>query len=332
MTLVGHKQQIAQFLSAWRSDRMPHAWLLTGPKGVGKRQFADQALRFILADAAGPAIDDSDQLTVADNHPIARLIEAGSHMDMRVIEREIRERTGDLAPNISIDQIRQLHGLLQATPVLSPWRAVIVDSVDDLARPAANALLKNLEEPPPATVFLLVSHAPGRLLPTIRSRCHLMRFTGLSDADTTQVIQRAQPDLAEAELASLTKVAQGAPGQALRYSGLEIHKLMESLSTLAGKGRAAHAIQAELAKSLSLKAAQPRYEAFLELAPTEIARHARQLRGRALAQALTLWEKASDLAASAVPLSLDPQSVVFELAGMIAALDLNSEPENISHG
>src|SRR3546814_13459897 len=102
-------------------------------------------------------------------------------MDMRVLEREVRERTGDRAAGISIDQVRALQPLLQSTPVLSPWRAIIVDSIDDLARAAANALLKSLEEPPPATIFLLVSHAPGRLLPTIRSRCRMMRFQPLPD-------------------------------------------------------------------------------------------------------------------------------------------------------
>src|SRR3546814_9971580 len=98
-------------------------------------------------------------------------------MDMRVLEREVRERTGDRAAGISIDQVRALQPLLQSTPALSPWRAIIVDSIDDLARAAANALLKSLEEPPPATIFLLVSHAPGRLLPTIRSRCRSEEHT-----------------------------------------------------------------------------------------------------------------------------------------------------------
>lgn len=331
MTLVGHRAQVSAFLEAWQSGRMPHAWLLAGPQGVGKRRFADMAVRYILADAAGPK-PSGPGLNVSDAHPVAKLIAAGSHMDMRVLQREVRERTGDLASGISIDQVRALQPLLHSTPALSPWRAIVVDAIDDLARPAANALLKSLEEPPPATLFLLVSHAPGRLLPTIRSRCRMMRFHPMDAADVSEVIAHEQPGLPDAERAALIHISEGAPGRALQYAGLDIHGLMSSVRQIAGRGAGAFATQAALAKSLSLKAAQPRYEAFLELAPAEIARHARMMRGSALARTLSLWEKARDLAASAVPLSLDPQSVVFELAGMIAALDLTSEPENTRYG
>ncbi|API58137.1 DNA polymerase III subunit delta' [Tardibacter chloracetimidivorans] len=331
MSLIGHQEQAEPFLEAWRSGRMPHAWLLAGPQGLGKRRFADAAARHVLASAAGPAVDES-RLDVPDSHPTAHLIEAGSHMDMRVLEREVRERTGDRAAGISIDQVRALQPLLQSTPALSPWRAIIVDSIDDLARAAANALLKSLEEPPPATIFLLVSHAPGRLLPTIRSRCRMMRFQPLPDDQIRQVIAMERPDISETELAALLRIAEGVPGKALRYAGLDIAGLAGAIATIEGKGQAAAAAQTALSRSLSLKAAQPRYEAFLELVPAHIAQRARTLTGQPLARALSLWEKARDLAASAVPLSLDPQSVVFELAGLLAALDKSSEPEAARYG
>ena len=331
MNLIGHQAQAEAFLAAWRSGQMPHAWLLTGPQGLGKRRFADAAIAHVLASAAGPPVDET-QLEVAPSHPVCRLIEAGSHMDLRVLKREVRERTGDLAAGIAIDQVRALHPLLQSTPALSPWRAVIVDSIDDLARPAANALLKSLEEPPPQTLFLLISHAPGRLLPTIRSRCRIMRFHALPHDEVVRVIAALVPEASAEEQRALVRMADGAPGKAARYAGLDIAGLMTLISGIDGRGEGAVAAQAALAALLSGKAAQARYEAFLELAPAHIAGRARQLSGAALARTLMLWEKARDLAASAVPLSLDPQSVVFELAGMLAALDLQPEPEPQLYG
>ncbi len=296
---------------------MPHAWLLAGAPGVGKRRFADAAAAFVLADAAGPAVNDFD---VPDDHPTARLIAAGSHVDLRVVERLRREKTGDLAAGIGIDQIRALGTLLHATPGLSPWRVVVIDAIDDLARPAANALLKSLEEPPANTLFLLVSHQPARLLPTIRSRVRLLRFQSLADDEVQAVLDTHLPDTDE-ERAALVRLAGGAPGRALRYAGLDIAGLDAAVERMIGAGPAVAADRVALAKALSGKAAQDRYEAFLDLVPARIVAVARHRRGPALARTLRLWEKARDLAAGAVPLSLDPQSVVFELAGLLAALD-----------
>ncbi|MFL6829614.1 MAG: AAA family ATPase, partial [Sphingomicrobium sp.] len=170
MTIWGQDRAVEQFTSAWASRKLHHAWLLAGPKGVGKASFAHAAARRVLADAAGPA-SALPGVTTDDAHPMVRLVEAGSHPDMRRLERLVNEKTGNLARNISVDQVRGLAELFDLSPAMSDWRVVIIDSVDELEASGANALLKMLEEPPPNTLFFLVSHAPGRLLPTIRSRC-----------------------------------------------------------------------------------------------------------------------------------------------------------------
>ena len=136
----------------------------------------------------------------------------------------------------------------------------------------------------------------------------------------TSALRASLPDADEAEIASLRQVGEGSPGRAIAFRGLEIDKLDKAMRELADKGDPANARRGALAQSLSLKAAQPRYEAFLARAPSFIASMARQRRGPKLAEALRLWERASDLAGSATRLSLEPQSVVFELAGMLAAL------------
>ena len=319
MSLFGHDDAIGAFEEARRSGRMHHAWLLTGPQGVGKARFAALAARRLLADAAGPRID-APGLGVPEEHPVARLIAAGSHPDIRTLARLAREGSGELARNINVAQVRSLQGLFGVTPGLSPWRVVIIDAADDLERNAANALLKNLEEPPSDSLFLLVSHAPGRLLPTIRSRCRVLRFSSLGEADMAAALALALPDSGDVERETLARLGVGAPGRAMRFAGLEIAALDAALAGLAAEGDPDNARRSALARQLSGKAAQARYEMFLERAPSHIAAAAKQRSGAALAEALALWEKARGLAESAVRLSLDPQATVFELGGLLAGL------------
>jgi DNA polymerase-3 subunit delta' len=169
-------------------------------------------------------------------------------------------------------------------------------------------------------LFLLVSHSPERLLPTIRSRCRHLRLGLLEGPAMSRALAAALPDADEAERAELAEAGEGSPGRAIAYRGLDIGALERTMQELAAKGDPGNGRRVELAQALSGKAAQGRYEAFLARAPSVIAAHARDRRGPALAQALGLWERASELAAGATRLSLEPQSVVFELGGMLAAL------------
>jgi DNA polymerase-3 subunit delta' len=330
-SLLGHDAQAAAFLGAMRSERLHHAWLLTGPRGVGKAGFAKAAALRLLAEAAGPGAGGQG-LDVDPEHRIARLFAAKSHPDFRLVEREVwkkpdeviplDERKGDeaVARNIKVIQIRWLDRVLSVAPSLSKRRAIIIDSADDMERGAANALLKSLEEPPAGTVFFLVSHMPGRLLPTIRSRCRMLRFAPLSEEQMRVVLRREMPEADGQEIEALVRAGEGAPGQALRFAGLHIGALQEALETLARTGDPSNTTRSSLAKSLALKAAQPRYEAFLERAPAFIAAQARNARGEALDRALDLWAKARDLAGSAIGLSLDQQATVFQLGTYVAAL------------
>lgn len=317
VSLIGHDEAVAGFREAALTDRLHHAWLLAGPEGVGKARFAGEAALWLLARAAGPA-PQGDRFEVAPDHRIASLINAGSHPDFRRLERLTKDKSEERVRSISVDQVRGLQPLFATTPSLSPRRVVLVDAIDDMERAAANALLKNLEEPPAGTIFLLVSHAPGRLLPTIRSRCRLLRFGPLSDPQVEAILRRELPH-AGVEIPALTRVAEGAPGQGIRFAGLDVAGLDAQIERLATQGDPTNAMRATLAKQLGLKAAQPRYEAFLERAPRRIAQAARA-GGAGMAPAIALWEKARRIAEIAVPQSLDPQLTVFELAGLVASL------------
>lgn len=316
--VVGNAAAQGAFASAM-AGALHHAWLIAGPQGVGKARFA-KAMALAL---------------MGGNARARSLIEARSHPDYRLIEREIwvpnakpprvmpyDERKGDepISRGIRIAQIRDLQRLFVRSPSIAAWRVVIIDAIDDLEREGANALLKSLEEPPVGTVFLLISHSPGRLLPTIRSRCRLLRFGLLHDAEMATALREADPTLDGDELAALVAAGEGSPGRALRFAGLDVTALDATIAAIARDGDRDNARRSTLARALSGKAAQPRYEAFLERVPAYIARAARQWTGPALARGLDAHARARDLGGSALGLSLDPQATVWEMAGVLAGL------------
>jgi DNA polymerase III subunit delta' len=317
--LHGHEEAVAAIRSAMAAGRLHHAWLVSGPVGIGKSLFARKAALRVLAEGQGPVARPG--LDVPAEHQAARLFEAGSHPDFIQLERLAKDGGGtDLARSITVDQVRGLQRLFATTATYSKWRAVVVDAVDDLEPGGANALLKSLEEPPPSTIFLLVSHAPERLLPTIRSRCRTLRLGLLDEEAMAAALRHAVPDAGPAEIAQLAAAGRGSPGRAIAFRGLDVAALDEAMARIARTGDPANHHRTALAQSLAGKAAQARYEAFLGKAPSFIAAAARERRGPALAEALKLWERASELARVAVRQSFDPQATAFEMGSIIAAL------------
>ncbi|MEO7365205.1 MAG: AAA family ATPase [Sphingomicrobium sp.] len=313
------------FGTAWRAEALHHAWLLAGSKGVGKASFARAAATRVLADAAGPPVD-LPGLATPDEHPTARLIEARSHPDMRWLERLENPKTGALARNITVDQVRGLGDLFDLTPSMSPWRAVVIDAVDDLETGAANALLKMLEEPPANCVFLLVSHAPGRLLPTIRSRCRMLAFQPLGDGVMASVLETQLPSASAADRSKIIAKAGGSVGRAMAFAALDLTKLQDAAARILRDGDPTNARRSDLAIELGRRGAGERYAAFLDLVPSLIARQARGLKGRQLEQALDAYAQSRELAALAPRLSLDPASTVFQLGGILASVAARSSP------
>lgn len=321
--ILGHNAQFAAMRAAIDSGRMHHAWLLHGPQGVGKAGFATRVAARLLAEASAHPPQDS-AFALSDDDPTAHLIAAGSHPDFVVLHRLVNDK-GNLARNITVDQVRGLKHVFAGTPSQGDRRVVIVDAIDDMERGAANALLKSLEEPPASTIFLLVSHAPGRLLPTIRSRCRSLAFSRLDDAAMKAVLADLAPQLDEMSRAVVVTAANGAPGAAMAVVDADIAGLDAAFRELASTGDPHNVVRLDLAGKLAVKAALPRYEAFLQRAPAFIAREARQRSGSALADAIVQWESARQLADIAIAQSLPAESVVFELAGRVAALGTHAK-------
>lgn len=315
--ITGHSDAVDQFRRAWDSRSLHHAWLLAGPKGVGKGHFARTAATRLLAEAAGPRFD-LPGLEVPSDHPIAKLIDAGSHPDRRLLERLENVKTGNLARNISIEQVRGLGEFIGLTTALSPWRAVIVDSVDDLEREGANALLKMLEEPPANTIFFLVSHVPGRLLPTIRSRCRRLDLEPLDAAAMTSVLENLLPERSVAERERLAQLGSGSVGRALAFASLDLEPLEKAAADIIRSGDRNNRLRSELAGQLGRKGASERYSAFLDLVPSLIAREARGATGAGRRRALDAYDRSRELIAAAS--RLDPSATVFQLGGILASM------------
>ena len=284
-SFLGHEKQQRIFRQAFDNSTLHHAWILGGDKGLGKAGFAEQAAKFLLDDNHDP-----DHFSKQVDNQTSHLMAAGSHPDFRKLKRgpkgdkeEKKARDHglgsldeqELARNIKISQVRSLQPLLNSQPSISSYRVVVIDAIDDLERNGANALLKNLEEPPKNTVFLLVSHAPERLLPTIRSRCQVLRFDALDDKQMQQLLREQTPKLDDTEIAALVAAGEGSPGRALQFVDAGLAELDDIAKSIMHTGDKNNALKTDLARKLSLKAAMPRYQAFIQRVPNLMAQYIR---------------------------------------------------------
>jgi DNA polymerase-3 subunit delta' len=207
--LVGHAAAEAALAEAVRAGRLHHAWLITGPAGIGKATLAFRFARRLLAGGAG------DGLFLPPDHPVFHRVAAATHADLLTIEREWDDKKKRMRGEIVVNTARDIPEFLHLTPAEGGWRVVVVDGAEDLNPQAANAVLKMLEEPPRRTVLLLACAAPGRLLPTIRSRCRQLRLSPLTEAEVAGLLDLYLPDIEPARRDRLAAMAEGSPGRAL---------------------------------------------------------------------------------------------------------------------
>jgi DNA polymerase-3 subunit delta' len=247
--LFGHEAAEAGLLEAYNAGKLPHSLIIGGPRGVGKATLAFRLARFLMAQGGetapaglfgGP--EAARSLALAPEHPVFRRVAAGGHADLITIERGRDPRKKDrLRGEIVVEDTRGVANFLRLTPAEGGWRIVVVDSADDMNRNAANALLKILEEPPRRSLLILVSHAPGRLLPTIRSRCRKLSLKPLPESEVVRLIARYRPDVPDTDARALALLAEGSIGRALDLAasgGLDLYrsllKLMQALPDIDG--------------------------------------------------------------------------------------------------
>ncbi|RBI69073.1 DNA polymerase III subunit delta' [Roseovarius sp. TE539] len=282
--LFGQGHAEADFLTAFNGGRHHHAWLLTGPHGVGKATLAWRIARFLLAAPPpgeggglfGDAPPAPDTLSVDPEIPVARRMAAGADPGLFVLRRGPTEKGDRLASEILVGEVRKLMEFLHLSAADGGRRVVIVDCADEMNRSAANALLKMLEEPPPGVTFLMVSHRPARLLPTIRSRCRELRLRPLGAEDMTAALRQAEMQF-PAESYALTELAGGSVGAAvglINLDGLALYR--EIVALFSGLPDVDRTRALKLADAVAARDAGNRFDLLFELTDLMLARLARR--------------------------------------------------------
>ncbi|MHA7874275.1 DNA polymerase III subunit delta' [Roseivivax sp.] len=281
--LIGQEAAEQAFLDAFTTGRLHHAWMLMGPRGVGKATLAWRIARFLLA-TPDPGEDDGlfgapprpESLELPADHPVMRRSLAGAEPGLFVLKRGTNDKGDRLAAEIRVDQVRKLKSFFSLSAADGGRRVVIVDAADEMNVNAANALLKLLEEPPARTTMLLVCHQPSRLLPTIRSRCRELRLSPLGPEEMRAALDLAGAELAPTEAEALSALSGGSVGAAMRLVGLEglalYQRLLEVLGSLPDLDRPK---ALALAEALAQRGREERLDLFFSLTDTVLLRLAR---------------------------------------------------------
>jgi DNA polymerase-3 subunit delta' len=326
-SLVGHERAEAEMLTAYREGRLAHAWLIAGKEGIGKATLAWRFARFVLAnpDPQAKAVREAMNLHVEPTHHAARLLAGLAHPDFALIRREWQGATKRLATEISVEAVRQGLEVFQLSAAFGGWRIAIVDSAEDLNRSSANALLKMVEEPPQRSLILIVSHRPGQLLPTIRSRCRRLRLDPLSEDEIVRAAIGLGPPWTEAgggAVAAAAKRAGGSVREALIRLAPESEgagALIDSI--VAGLPRPDPRAVARLADAVGGRAGDETYRAFHREIYDWLVTYARDVEPGSLRveEIGGLWDRIREAQRETEDLNLDRKLHILTLFAEIAA-------------
>jgi DNA polymerase-3 subunit delta' len=324
--LAGHREAEAALLNAYRSGRIPHAWLIGGPQGIGKATLAYRMARFVLAhrNPAASDVQRAETLWVDPSEPVARRVAAGAHGGLLTLERTLNDR-GVMRTVITVDETRETISFFGSTAAIEGWRVCIVDTVDELNPNAANALLKILEEPPRQSLFLLISHAPARVLPTIQSRCRKLPLRPLATEEVIRAAAKAA-DLAidDPALAEAAAAAEGSVARALTLLGGDALKLHQRTAALLATlprvdPRELHALGDALGPSDRVALA-----AFIDSVDRWVSErlHGDDANANAnlprLARLAEVWEKINRAVRDTAEYNLERKPLVFSVFGLLA--------------
>jgi DNA polymerase III subunit delta' len=319
--LYGHAEAEAAVLAAWAQARLPHAILIGGPSGIGKATLAYRIARFVLARSGTETSLTAKSLEVPVDHPARRQISAQSHPDLLVLRRQLNPDTEKLRSEIRVDDVRRSVPFFGSTAAAGGYRIAIVDSAEELNRNGANALLKVLEEPPPQSLLLIVSHAPGRLLATIRSRCRRLMLRPLSPED----VGRAVTDVANTNdeiPRDQIKEASAACGGSVRHAlelllgeSLEVRNLTASLLARlpALDGEGLHTLGDRIRRNEELTIFAETVGDWIAAAATDTAEPPARL-----ARFATAWENVRRATLEAEVFNLDRKPLVFQVFSTLA--------------
>jgi len=320
--LVGHQAAEANLLAAFRSGKLPQAWLIGGPEGVGKATLAWRFARFVLAnpDPQSGAVRAAQNLDVDPEAPAARRIAALAHPDIALLRRLRNPKTNAFFTEIRVEDVRQALGTFHLSPGAGGWRVLIVDTADDLNAQGANALLKTIEEPPSRALFLVLAHRPGLVLPTIRSRCRRLQLDPLSPDNIVEIVRALGApwsDIAAADLMAAAGRANGSVREALRLLDPENAEIGALIGAVIERlpdydERAVY----QLAEAVAGRGARDEMEILMLALYDWLAARARARSGEGaerLASIAELWEKARAATREAETYNLDKRLHVLSL-------------------
>ncbi len=327
--LFGHAAAEHDFLEAYREGRLPQAWLIGGREGIGKATLAWRVARFILAnpDPSQPAVQRATDLHVDPNLPVVRRIAAQSHGDVVVLRREWDPKTKKHFTEIRVDDVRKAINLFHSAASEGGWRIAIIDSADDLNRSSANALLKIIEEPPPKSLFLIISHRPAATMPTIRSRCRRLMLSPLPDTDVVAAIKAMEeaPNASDKELMTAAVRASGSVRDTLLLLANASIKQADDVARLLSKlpevdWRAVHT----LADSTLGREGGEVFDAVLTMVLDWVDAHVRTNAAsgagpRSLAPLAQVWEKIAASARETQALNLDRRPIILSIFADLSA-------------
>lgn len=309
-----HKDAWHEWRSAMASERMHHGWIIAGKKGLGKLDFALAAARELVAEEGveGPAGEHPDIMTVTYGPK-----------DKKAQSAQEAGKPFELARSIRIAQIREMQRRLTVRPTLGSRRVVIINPADDMERATSNALLKSLEEPPQGTFFMLVTHRPARLLPTIRSRCRILRFPLLNDAQLEEMLEDAG---LSGDTQPAIRAAEGSFGAALQFAEQDLGPVAGHIEQLLTKGDRDLTGRGEFSRLLGPRADRERLSAVFELAQSLVADHARRSdNARQRAALIEAHSQLVTLAAQAPSYNFDNGLLSLEIGTLLCRAHVASE-------
>ena len=322
--LIGHAEAERTLVEAYRSGRIHHAWILGGPEGIGKATLAYRMAKYVLCHPDPTRAPEGDTLATDPAATAARQLVAQSHPDLLVLRRTWNSERKTFFGNIRVEDVRRVGGFFGSTAAFGGWRIAIVDAADDLQREGANALLKVLEEPPAKALFLIIAHQPGRLLPTIRSRCRRLTFEALSPTDAVAAARIARPDLPVEQLTDAARLADGSVRLTLSLAqgeGIAVHQALSAL--LARLPALDVALAHQFAERMSNKAGEESFALFRTFLDDwlhqRILIEAQSQPADRLARWAEVWEKARDAARDVEVFNLDRKPYVLSTLSMLAA-------------
>lgn len=316
--LIGHEKPRKAWSQARQGDRLHHAWLLAGPSGVGKATFARLCAAELVGEGEGTAAPSPQ------NHPDILTLSRPPSDDKEARNRD-EGKPYKRKRNISVEQIRTLQRRLNTRPTLGARRAIIIDPADDLESGAANALLKSLEEPPTGNVFFLVTHRPGRLLPTIRSRCRVLRFDRLADDQVRQVLAEERPEVGGEHLETAIAGAYGSPGAAMTWIDEDLAQVDAAMRALLHEDGRSGEHRGILAAAIGARPTPERLASVFTLARRLLSAEVRTAPGIAKPRIIEAHAALVDLAARAPTANFDAGLLAMQIGGLLASAALPRE-------